>query len=145
MLTDEEACIILTGNLPPAGYKPLTGTMFYKADASAVQAQAGTPASGTSAMGKGDKQSTPAAPKASEDSNVQMQAVMDAMAQSNRESLATVQDMAYSISRNAQKPTEVNVAPTELHLTLASEATKPEKTITITRDENGKFTGAVVA
>jgi len=28
MLRDEEACIMLTGNLPPEGYKPLSGTMF---------------------------------------------------------------------------------------------------------------------
>ena len=28
MLKDEEACIMLTGNLPPDGYKPLSGTMF---------------------------------------------------------------------------------------------------------------------
>ena len=28
MITDEEACIMLTGNLPPAGYKPLMGTGF---------------------------------------------------------------------------------------------------------------------
>lgn len=31
MLTDEEASIRLTGKLPPAGFKPLSGTMFYKA------------------------------------------------------------------------------------------------------------------
>lgn len=144
MLPDEEACIMLTGNLPPAGYKPLSGTMFYGKQEQPT-AQAGTPASGTSAMGAGEKKSTPTAPKADQDSGVQMQAVVDAMAQANRESLATVQDMAYTMSRTAQKPTEVNVAPTELHLTLASEATKPEKTITILRDEDGKFTGAVVA
>ena len=28
LITDEEACIQLTGKLPPAGYKPLMGTMF---------------------------------------------------------------------------------------------------------------------
>lgn len=28
MITDDEACLRLTGNLPPAGYKPLAGTMF---------------------------------------------------------------------------------------------------------------------
>ena len=28
MLDDAEACLELTGKLPPAGYKPLTGTMF---------------------------------------------------------------------------------------------------------------------
>lgn len=28
LMTDEEACLELTGKLPPKGYKPLTGTMF---------------------------------------------------------------------------------------------------------------------
>ena len=28
MLTDVEACLMLTGKLPPPGYKPLSGTMF---------------------------------------------------------------------------------------------------------------------
>lgn len=28
MITDEEACLKLTGKLPPPGYKPLSGTMF---------------------------------------------------------------------------------------------------------------------
>jgi hypothetical protein len=28
LITDEEACIRLTGHLPPAGFKPLSGTMF---------------------------------------------------------------------------------------------------------------------
>ena len=28
MLTDDEACLDLTGHLPPQGYKPLSGTMF---------------------------------------------------------------------------------------------------------------------
>lgn len=30
MITDEEACLTLTGKLPPAGYKPLSGTMFHQ-------------------------------------------------------------------------------------------------------------------
>lgn len=34
MITDEEACLTLTGKLPPAGYKPLAGTMFHKANSS---------------------------------------------------------------------------------------------------------------
>lgn len=35
LITDEEACLILTGKLPPAGYSPLSGTMFYKNNANA--------------------------------------------------------------------------------------------------------------
>ena len=30
LITDEEACLKLTGNLPPAGYVPKSGTMFHK-------------------------------------------------------------------------------------------------------------------
>ncbi|MCB1901810.1 MAG: hypothetical protein KDH16_21145, partial [Rhodocyclaceae bacterium] len=36
LITDEEASLTLTGKLPPPGYKPRAGTMFYKADASAA-------------------------------------------------------------------------------------------------------------
>ncbi len=32
-ITDEEASIRLTGELPPAGFKPLSGTMFRSASA----------------------------------------------------------------------------------------------------------------
>lgn len=33
LITDEEAALALTGKLPPAGYKPLSGTMFQQAKA----------------------------------------------------------------------------------------------------------------
>ena len=33
LITDEEACLKLTGKLPPAGYTPLSGTMFHKGTA----------------------------------------------------------------------------------------------------------------
>lgn len=33
MITDAEACLRLTGSLPPAGYTPLAGTMFHQAKA----------------------------------------------------------------------------------------------------------------
>jgi hypothetical protein len=60
LVTDEEACVELTGHLPPQGYTPLAGTMF-KTGASGA---AGTenPTSQTSTMGKGDKKA-PASPK----------------------------------------------------------------------------------
>lgn len=60
LMTDEEACLRLTGNLPPAAYKPLMGTMF-KNPAPAVGADPnnpGNPASPTSTM-----QKTPSQPK----------------------------------------------------------------------------------
>jgi hypothetical protein len=59
LITDEQACVMLTGNLPPAGFKPLSGTMF-KAGASAPAAN---PTSQTSTMKDG--QSTPKEPKTS--------------------------------------------------------------------------------
>lgn len=60
-LTDESACIQLTGNLPPDGFTPLSGTMF-KAGAKAIA----SPDSQTSTMNGGKdklKPETPAAPK----------------------------------------------------------------------------------
>ena len=46
LLTDEEASIALTGNLPPAGFKPLSGTMFKSAKFEA----GGNPTSNTSSI-----------------------------------------------------------------------------------------------
>ena len=46
MITDEQACIELTGNLPPNGYKPLTGTMFMQGGTTSIA----NPASNTSTM-----------------------------------------------------------------------------------------------
>ena len=57
LLTDAEACIRLTGNLPPQGYKDLSGTMFKSGTS-----QVANPASQTSTM-KGLEPETPAAPK----------------------------------------------------------------------------------
>jgi hypothetical protein len=60
LISDEEACIALTGNLPPQGMKPLSGTMFKSG-----KVDAGNPNSQTSNMGKKDelKPDTPAQPK----------------------------------------------------------------------------------
>lgn len=60
LITDEEACIDLTGNLPPDGLTPLSGTMFKSA-----KVKSGNPNSQTSNMGTKDelKPSTPAKPK----------------------------------------------------------------------------------
>ena len=64
LITDEEACIALTGNLPPPGMPPLSGTMF-KSGTPAVSAN---PNSQTSNMGAKDelKPSTPTQPKSPE-------------------------------------------------------------------------------
>ena len=63
LISDEEACILLTGNLPPEGYKPLAGSMF-KSGTSIIA----NPNSQTSTMNKGGapdklKPNTSAAPK----------------------------------------------------------------------------------
>lgn len=58
MVSDEEACVKLTGNLPPAGYKPLMGTMFKTATATNKN-----PASNTSAIDQSLTPSTPKEPK----------------------------------------------------------------------------------
>jgi hypothetical protein len=146
LMTDEEVAIELTGNLPPAGYKPLMGTMFKTGTGgTAGAAQPGTASSGTSNMDKG-KPDTPAAPKSGIKAELELVTV-DASAdlmQSHRDSLAAVQDMAYTMSRQATKPVEVNVAPTELHLTIAQEAYKSTKTVRVLRGEDGKVSGMEV-
>lgn len=64
LISDEVACIELTGNLPPEGYKPLAGTMFKSTTANT----GGNPLSGTSNLNNGGapdnlKPTTPAKPK----------------------------------------------------------------------------------
>ena len=58
LITDEEACVRLTGQLPPAGYKPLAGTQF-KTGTQQIQ----NPNSQTSTMNKQLQPSTPTSPK----------------------------------------------------------------------------------
>lgn len=58
LLTDEEASILLTGNLPPAGAPKLSGTMFKNGTT-----QVSNPNSNTSAMNQELKPSTPSKPK----------------------------------------------------------------------------------
>lgn len=59
MLADEEATVILTGNLPPPGMKPLSGTMFKHGKAET----GGNPDSNTSAMNQELKPTSPSKPK----------------------------------------------------------------------------------
>ena len=59
MLADEEACVRLTGNLPPAGYKPLSGTMFKNGGATI----AANPDSNTSSLNQNLSPGTPKSPK----------------------------------------------------------------------------------
>ncbi len=55
-LTDEEACVLLTGNLPPKGFKPLTGTMFMQPTPAE---DSGNPDSTTSALKQKTQPGTP--------------------------------------------------------------------------------------
>jgi hypothetical protein len=60
LMSDEEACVRLTGRLPPAGMAPLSGTMF---KGGAASAPVENPNSQTSTMNKTLKPGTPASPK----------------------------------------------------------------------------------
>lgn len=60
LISDEEACLRLTGNLPPEGYTPKSGTMFR---GQATTSNIANPASGTSVMDKTLDPSTPKEPK----------------------------------------------------------------------------------
>lgn len=63
MISDEEASIALTGNLPPAGYKPLSGT-FFKAGATDPNAvDTSSALSNTGAVQQNVTPDTPQAPK----------------------------------------------------------------------------------
>jgi hypothetical protein len=63
LISDEEASIQLTGKLPPAGFKPLSGT-FFMAGATDPNAQDTASAmSNTGAVQQSNKPDTPAAPK----------------------------------------------------------------------------------
>lgn len=62
-ITDDEAGLELTGNLPPQGFKPLSGTQFLGATGAAVADPTGNASSNTSAMGQALKPSTPSQPK----------------------------------------------------------------------------------
>lgn len=60
-ITDEHACLELTGHLPPAGFKPLSGTMFKAGTSTAVNPN---PASNTAnASERATKPDTPTQPK----------------------------------------------------------------------------------
>ena len=137
LVTDEEVSIALTGNLPPAGYKPLTGTMFRQPKPAEANAQPGTDASGTSAMGK-----TPEEPKGKAKAEIDdlLNSHTEAMERTQTQAIAAIQDMAYTVTRSSAKPVEVNVAPSHMHLTLA-EAKKEPKTYVVTRDAEGMFSG----
>ena len=58
MLSDDEACVLLTGNLPPPGYQKLAGTMFKNGTATVAN-----PDSNTSSLNQNLTPGTPKSPK----------------------------------------------------------------------------------
>lgn len=64
LISDEEACLELTGHLPPQGYKPLSGTMFKSSSAQAAGGdpqvdQVANPSNGGSTLNQNLAQETP--------------------------------------------------------------------------------------
>ena len=140
LISDEVASIQLTGNLPPKGYKPLSGTMF-----ASKKTNVENPESNTSAV---EQSLTSDAPKGVKSQNKktaeveQLEEVVERMHEASMETLKTVAD---SMSKLSDKKVEVEVKPQELHLTLAKEEQAPSaKTVRIVRDANGVFTHAEV-
>jgi len=153
LITDEEACIKLTGNLPPAGFKPLSGTMFKTAPAAPQQ----NPNSQTSTMRDG--QSTPQQPKgpakAEVDPNLTAMLhnshslAQDALAhakQTTDNTTKSVSDLAWAmqnaVASQSRQPVNVSVAPSEVKLTLLKE--RGPKTLKVTRDEDGRLSSIVM-
>jgi len=149
-LTDEEACIALTGNLPPDGYTPKSGTMF-RGQGAAGQA-GGNPDSNTSAMGQTLKPKAPAAPKGpvKAESDVQLAAQMlssahasaDRAVEATEGAMRAVQDMAFAMQSSANKPVQVTVdmQPIELNLVLEQGKQPVNRKVILTKNADGTTT-----
>ena len=149
MLTDEEACIKLTGNLPPAGYKPLTGTMF-KAGTVANK----NPTSNTSAIDQSLTPKTPKEPKGPSKAEAETAALLaTAQLQTARamdttdKAVSLMQDITYAmgqqtqaLGQQTQKPVQVSVEsqPITLNLQMEQEKKPANKTVKVVRDEDGR-------
>jgi len=139
MLTDDEACVKLTGNLPPAGYKPLSGTMFKSGNT-----QIANPASNTSAISQSLTPDTPKQPKSTKAemdtasllATANKQAT-DAMERTDK-AVAMVQDLAYVLAKQADKPVNVSVEPAVVSLQIEQEKKTPSKKVKVIRDDNGR-------
>jgi hypothetical protein len=153
-LTDEEACIALTGNLPPDGYTPKSGTMF-RGQGAAGQA-GGNPDSNTSAMGQTLKPKAPAAPKGpvKAESDVQLAAQMlssahasaDRAVEATEGAMRAVQDMAFAMQSSANKPVQVTVdmQPIELNLVLEQGKQPVNRKVVLTKNADGTTTAEAV-
>lgn len=63
MISDEEACLHLTGKLPPKGYKPLMGTFFKAGSTDPAAVDTASAQSNTGALQQSLTSDAPAAPK----------------------------------------------------------------------------------
>lgn len=63
MISDEEACLLLTGKLPPKGYKPLMGTFFKPGATDPSAVDTASAQSSTGALQQGLTSDAPQAPK----------------------------------------------------------------------------------
>jgi hypothetical protein len=142
MLDDNEACLQLTGQLPPAGYTPKSGTMFRSTQS---QAPVANPASNTSTTPKPDTPQQPKGPpaKAEADPNLALAHAQSEQAnETTKQALKAMQDLTYVMSQQNQKPTQVHMQqdPIELNLSIAPEAKSPTKrTVKIIRDKDGRL------
>lgn len=142
MKTDEEVCLELTGNLPPAGYKPLMGTMFRPGAGSTV---IDNPASNTSAINQTVTSDAPKQAK-SQNNRAEIDLTVSANQDSDRalesvdKALNAMQDMAFVMSQQANKPVHVTVdsQPMTLNLQMEQEKKPANRIVKIVRDEEGK-------
>jgi hypothetical protein len=151
LISDEEACVKLTGNLPPANYKPLSGTMFRHG-----KTEVANPDSQTSTMRGG--QETPQEPKSGQTAEantaaLQAAAEFTAALKSAQELASKAMDSATAMAdksqqalntvagvMQAQAATPVEVKTGATNLTLVQES-QPPRSFTIKRDENGVLVG----
>jgi hypothetical protein len=142
LLDDNECSLKLTGQLPPAGYTPKSGTMFRSTQA---QAPIANPASGTSTTPKPDTPQQPKGPpaKAEVDPNLALAHAQSEQAnETTKQALKAMQDLTYVMSQQNQKPTQVHMQqdPIELNLSIAPEAKSPTKRkVKIIRDKDGRL------
>lgn len=172
MITDEEAAIELTGKLPGATYKPLSGTYFRQAGAGGFNPN-NNPFSTTSTGGNGGGAAvestapdTPQQPQGAPNQNASMTMDFNLMAMnrtvgnaidatgslasqlvdSNKEVVKLMRDQTYVLSQQTQKPVHVQVdsAPVELNLSIEQKQGKKQKKIELVRDADGYVTHANV-
>jgi hypothetical protein len=130
-ITDDEACLLLTGHLTPDGYVPKSGTGF-RANTT-VQVSANPTSNNATAVERTLQPDTPTQPKTQPN------------AQNDTANLAikAMQDMAYVMSQQTQKPVSLNVSQAPIDLTLNQPA-QGKRTINFKRDTEGRLVGAEV-